>query len=206
MAKTKNTMRKTGNKGQLISAGGQHLAIKLPPCRSARLGGHDANRTGFTLDEGSTSKGGSSRSKRKRDDDDPNPKPGKQPRQNIPTKNLTRIPKPKAKLSMSELCKKWNRKARIGLTSETKKAWLKKTDQKRDQQGHVLQHLVPGLTALREIKFYQRCQAFLIPMLQFSHLVREICQDCEFHENPLRWQVNAIFSFNVRPRHTLLDF
>ena len=98
------------------------------------------NRTGFTLDEGSTSEGGSSRSKRGRDDpqEDPNPKPLKQPRQNIPTKNLTRIPKPKEKLSMSELCRKWNRKARIGLTSETKKAWLKKTDRKRDQQGHVL--------------------------------------------------------------------
>ena len=205
MAKTKNTFRKTDNKGQLISEGGKQLAIKSPPRRSARLG-HDANRTGFTSDEGSTSEGGSSRSKRKRDDDDPNPKPGKQPRQIIPTKNLTRIPRPKLKPSMSELCKKWNRKARIGLTSETRKAWLKKTDRKRDQQGHVLRRLVPGSTALREIKFYQRCQAFLIPMLPFSRLVHEVCQDCEFHENPLRWQANAIFSLQCAAEAYLAGF
>ena len=209
MAKTKNMMRKTNSKGQLISAGRQQLAIKSPPRRSVRLGGHDANRTGFTSDKGSTSEGGSSRSKRKRDANDPNPKPGKQPRQNILTKTRIpkpRIPKPKAKLSMSELCKKWNRKARIGLTSETKKAWLKKTDRKRDQQGHVLQCLVPGSTALREIKFYQQCQAFLIPMLPFSRLVCEICQDCEFRENPLRWQVNAIFSLQCAAEAYLAGF
>ena len=193
MARTKNMAKKTDEQGRLISAGGQTLAVKTPPHRSLRLG-HDANRTGFTSDKGSMSEGGSSRSKRKRDDDDPNPKPGKQPRQNIPTKKVTRIQRPKLKPSMSELCKIWNRRARIGLMSETKKAWLKKTDRKRDQQGHVLRRLVPGSTALREIKFYQRCQAFLIPMLPFSRLVREVCQDCEFRENPLHWQANVIFS------------
>ena len=72
---------------------------------------------------------GSSRSKRGRDpDDDPNPTPPKQPQQNIPTKNLRKIARPGAKLSMAELCRKWNRKARIGLTSETRRAWLKKSD------------------------------------------------------------------------------
>ena len=78
----------------------------------------------FSSDEAMSD--GSSRSKRKREGKDPNPTPSKQPHQSIPCKNLNQIPRPQPRQSMTELCSFWNRKAQIGLTSETAKRWLRK--------------------------------------------------------------------------------
>ena len=51
MAKTKQTMWKTDDKGQLILTGGKKLATKGPVRKSPRKAGHDTNHTGFTSDE-----------------------------------------------------------------------------------------------------------------------------------------------------------
>ena len=52
--------------------------------------------------------------------------------------------------------------------------------------------MIPGETTLREIKFYQWCQTFLVPQVPFNHLVREICEELRVDEDlswdPLHWQ------------------
>ena len=183
MAKTKQMMRKTDDKGQLISAGGKKVATKSPVRKSPRRAGHDANRTGFTSDEPSES------------EPMPQPQPPKQPRRKpqIASKNLSQV-KRKPHENMQELCRKWNRRGRIGLTSETARGWLKKGERQRNAQGHVLRRLIPGHTALREIKHYQRCRTFLIPQIPFHRLVREVCNDDPLSTTVFRWQANALFT------------
>ena len=183
MAKTKQTKRKTDDKGQLISAGGKKVATKSPVRRSPRRAGHDANRTGFTSDEPSES--------------EPVPQSPlpKQPRRKpqIASKDLSQV-KRKPHENMHELCRRWNRRGRIRLTSETARGWLKKGERQRNTQGHVLHQMIPGHTALREIKHYQRCRTFLIPQIPFHRLVCEVCNDDPLSTTVFRWQANALFT------------
>ena len=95
--------------------------------------------------------------------------------------------KPAKKLTGRELCREWNRTGRIGLTSETAQGWLKKTTKKRNQQGKALRRWRPGTKALQEIRFYQRCRTFLIPVIPFQKLVREVCDDDQLRKTVLRW-------------------
>ena len=183
MVKTKQTLRKTDDKGQLISTGGKGVATKSPVRRSLRRAGHDANCTGFTSDEQSES------------EPIPQPQPSKQPKKKpqIASKDLSQV-KRKLREKMQELCRRWNRRGRIGLTSETARGWLKKGKRQRNAQGHVLRRMIPGHTALREIKHYQRCRTFLIPQIPFHRLVREVCNEDPLSTTIFRWQVNALFT------------
>ena len=94
---------------------------------------------------------------------------------------------------MKELTASWNRRARVGLTSETAQGWLKKTEQKRNDQNCLLQIAVPGVKALKEIQFYQGCQTFLVSILPFQRLVWEISHNYPFSEESMRWQAKALF-------------
>ena len=96
-------------------------------------------------------------------------------------------------MSMKELCADWNRKARLKIPNETTQGWLKKTAKKRAVQGKVLKRAQPGVRALKEIRHYQRCQVFLIPVLPFQRLVREISINSLYAKEGLRWQSNALF-------------
>ena len=86
----------------------------------------------------------------------------------------------------------WNRSARIGGSNETARGWLKKSEKRRNQQKHSLRRKRPGVTALREIKFYQKCRTFLIPKKSFCTLVRKVQTQTIGNFN-LRWQSVALF-------------
>ena len=70
--------------------------------------------------------------------------------------------------------------------------------------------MVPGMKALKEIKFYQRCQTFLVPQLPFSHLVREICEEIRESEDistvPLCWQAIALFALQTSSEAYMAGF
>ena len=51
----------------------------------------------------------------------------------------------------------------------------------------------PGTKSLRDIRFYQRCQTFLVPVVPFQRLVRQICLELE-GGGDLRWQSVALFA------------
>ena len=183
MAKTKQTARKGTEPG--LSEGGMQLATLGSGGGQRKSPRRGANRTGFTSDEGESSNL-SSRSKRSQNDpeDDPTGEPGEpQPQR-----------RPGPKVTDKELVREWNKKARIGFTSETARGWLKKTVAKRGNQRRALRLARPGVKALREIKFYQRCQTFLIPVLPFQRLVREVCSDDKTCKKALRWQCIALFT------------
>ena len=124
--------------------------------------------------------------------------------QEAPRKDLKKI-KRKGKPPMKELCHQWNKSGRIGLDSETARGWLKKTEKKRNAQGRVLQRAHPGTTALREIRHYQRCQT-LMATLPFQWLVREVCLDLCSADLQLRWQSNALFTFQTTAEAYLAGF
>ena len=69
--------------------------------------------------------------------------------------------------------------------------------------------MVPGTKVLKEIKFYQQCQTFLVPQLPFSHLVREICEEIRESEDistvPLRWQAITLFALQTSSEAYVLD-
>ena len=151
-----------------------------------------ANHTGLTTDEGESS-GMSTRSKRSgNEDDDDSTKvenkdnatakhPSKPAYQPLPAKNLKKVARVvKPKQTMKELCRTWNKSASTGLVSETAHEWLIKTEKKRNTQNQVLRKAKPGMKALREIKFYQSCQSFLIQVIPFQRLVREVCDEQKF--------------------------
>ena len=77
---------------------------------------------------------------------------------------------------------------------ETSAGWLKKTEKQRTEQRRVLRRAKPGVQALKEIRHYQRCQTFLIAVLPFQRLVREVCDECDVRNTDLRWQSNALFT------------
>ena len=113
-------------------------------------------------------------------------------------KMLKKMPKKSSKphhlMTMKELCADWNRTGRCGLPSETTHGWLKKTEKKRDGQQRNLKRAKPGVRVLREIRHYQRCQTFLIAVLPFQRLVRELSLNSPFAKEGMRWQSNALFS------------
>ena len=165
--------------------------------------------TGFTSDEGSVS-GGSGRKCHRivSEDEDENQDntPASPPPQRTPTKGkpgckiikskaLQKKPsKPRKEMTMKELCADWNRKACVGIPSEMTQGWLKKTEKKREGQRWVLKRARPGMRALKEIRHYQRCQTFLIPVLLFQCLVREVSINSLYAKEGLRWQSNVLFS------------
>ena len=208
MARTKQTAKKTDNQGRLPVA-------RKSPRRSPRILDSDssleaaydlytvdpmasrssprkrtANQTGFT----SSDSDGSSRKRRKQNTggtDQPTPSTSNVSNQPpTPTKDLWKIKKP-VKESARARIQRWNRTARIGFTSETKQGWLRKTERKRNDQRQLLRRARPGTRSLQEIRFYQRCQAFLIPNKPFIRLVCDICER-SLHI-AIRWQSIALF-------------
>ena len=63
-------------------------------------------------------------------------KPGRKILKSTPLKKGKSAPRKEP--SMKELTTSWNRQAHVGLTSETVQGWLKKTEQKRDNQNRLL--------------------------------------------------------------------
>ena len=104
-----------------------------------------------------------------------------------------------------ELVAPWNRTARVKKKSETLQGWLKKTQRKRDGQNRLLRRMKPGTKALREIRFYQRCQTFLIPVSPFHRLVHQICLELEGGAN-LRWQSTALFALQCSTEAYMAGF
>ena len=205
MARTKQMQNKTDSKGQLVSPGGEIIAMKSPR-RSPQKNkgqGHDTNRTGFPSEnsEGEMSRE-SSRSKRRATED---PNPGSKKRARLASKELQKA-KPMKKPTMRELCVNWNRSARTGLNTETVRGWLKTGERKQNEQGRLLCRAIPGGKALWEIKHYQRCQAFLVPQLPFHHLVREICDNEPLCTRTLRWQANALFTLQCATEAYMAGF
>ena len=61
----------------------------------------------------------------------------------------------------------------------------------KNAQGRSVRRLRPGTLALREIKFYQHTQVFLIAIRPFVCLCREIGQD---YKTDIRWKPEAFFT------------
>ena len=95
---------------------------------------------------------------------------------------------------MKELTREWNTTGRVRLNLETAMGWLKKTEKQREGQRRVLKRLVPGVKALWEIRHYQQCRTFLIAVLPFQRLVREVCNNSLYTKEGIRWQSNALFT------------
>ena len=96
--------------------------------------------------------------------------------------------------TMKKMTREWNRTGRIGLKSETTQGWLKKMTKKREGQQQALRKVTPGTRALREIRHYQRCRTFLIAVLPFQRLVRELTCNSLYTRDGLRWQSNDLFT------------
>ena len=216
MARTKQTAWKNQEKSlqPQLSSGGFQIAVKSPhrsPClegesskdsipsprHSPRKRG--AQKMGFTSteDDSSDVSSRSTRDRKETRDKDP-PIAGKLAQQPLPKKNLrkkkTALGK---KIVTKEIVREWNKMGRIGFKSETARGWLKKTERKRNEQGRVLQWLKPGTNSLREIQFYQRCQTFLIPVIPFQRLVREVVDKETMKKTALRWQSIALFTLQT---------
>ena len=89
-------------------------------------------------------------------------------------------------MSAKEIVTHWNRTAHIKKPSVTAQGWLKKTERRRDMQNHLLRRMKPGTKSLKEIRFYQQYQTFLIAVSPFQCLVREVCLSLD-GEGDLRW-------------------
>ena len=157
----KQTARKNQNNPPQpqLSSGGFQIAVRSPR-RSPRFEGEfsqdsfgssmlslrrsprkrSVQKTGFTSTEDDSSDV-SSRSKRSRKEvgsQDP-PIAGKSGRQPLPKKILQKKKTiPGKKVVTKEMVREWNKMGRIGFKSETVRGWLKKTERKRNEQGHVL--------------------------------------------------------------------
>ena len=119
---------------------------------------------------------------------------GGKPSKKLATVRQTIHRKPQNIMSMKELTADWNRRARIGLRTETLQGWMKSTKKVREGQQQVLRRAAPGVKALKEIRHYQCCQQFLIAVLPFQHLVREITCEISSIGESIHWQSNALFS------------
>ena len=203
MVRTKQTGCKTGTKDTTgLSAGGQKLAVSgggdraspgTSTSRPTRCSPHPPASTGFTLgeeteNEPTTATDRSCPNKRGRQDPSPSLAPSNKPRRQLPPRKSMKD------MSMKELCREWNKRAQIGLQCETMREWLKKSQGKRNKQGQRLKRAQPGVRALREIRHYQRCRTFLIAVIPFQRLVREVCDDPEVRGTGLHWQSNALFT------------
>ena len=118
----------------------------------------------------------------------PNPK-GSLAAKNI---NLIRAPR-RGRKGLAEIAK-WNRMARQGVYNETKRGWMAKVKRQRDENGRMIRKARYGIRALREIRFYQKSTCFLIPMLAFQRLVREVASDFKIQGQEVRWQARALYA------------
>ena len=118
---------------------------------------------------------------------------GEQPRQPIAAKNLNLIRAPRrGKSGFSEIAA-WNRSARQGAWNETKRGWMAKHERQQDDRGRPLRRRRPGIGALYEIRFYQKSTCFLVPMVAFQRLVRQVALDVALGGKEYRWQARALF-------------
>ena len=108
-------------------------------------------------------------------------------------------------MSAKELVAHWNRTARIKKPSVTAQGWLKKTERRRDAQNWLLRRMKPGTRSLREIRFYQRCQTFLIAVSPFQRLVCEVCLSLD-GEGDLCWQSTALFALQCSTEAYMVGF
>ena len=121
----------------------------------------------------------------------------------VPTKDLRKIKKP-TKESARAVTQRWNRTACIGYTSETRRGWLRKTERKHNDQRQLLRRARPDTRWLQEIRFYQRCQTFLIPTKPFIRLLRDICE--RSLNVSIRWQSVALFILQVAAEAYMAGF
>ena len=122
--------------------------------------------------------------------------------QNIPWKpkgpvaakniNLIRAPR-RGRRGLAEIAE-WNRMARQGVYNETKRGWMAKVKRQRDENGRMIRKERSGIRALQEICFYQKSTCFLIPMLAFQRLVREVALDFKIQGQEVRWQARALYA------------
>ena len=104
-----------------------------------------------------------------------------------------------------ELITHWNRTARIKKLLVTAKGWLKKTECRRDTQNHLLRRMKPGTKSLKEIRFYQWCQTFLIAVSPFQCLVREVCLSLD-GGGDLHWQSVTLFALQCSTEAYMAGF
>ena len=118
----------------------------------------------------------------------PNPK-GPLVAKNI---NLIRAPR-RGRKGLAEIAR-WNRMARQGVYNEMKRGWMAKVKRQRDENGRMIRKARSGIRALREIRFYQKSTCFLIPMLAFQCLVREVALDFKIQGQEVCWQARALYA------------
>ena len=142
------------------------------------------------------------------------PKPGlshgKTPRTPLLSKNMRKVAQTNNLIRASRRgvsgflqIARWNRTARQKRANETKQGFMKRPDKQHDANGKLLRRNRPGTVALREIRFYQRSQVFLIPMRAFQRLVREYTADIR---TDLRWQTTALYNLQVAAEAYLVGF
>ena len=142
----------------------------------------------------------------------PGPSQGKTPRTPIASKNMRKVALTNNLIRANRRgvsgflqIAKWNRTARQkgGRENETKRGYMRRPDKQHDANGRLLRRNRPGTVALREIRFYQRSQVFLIPMRAFQRLVREYTNDIS---TDLRWQTTALYNLQVAAEAYLVGF
>ena len=119
---------------------------------------------------------------------------GKQPRKLIPKKPLRKAAPPSQRRTAWQKIAWWNRTARSSprRANETTRGWMKRPEYKvRNARGRAVRRWRPGTLALREIKFYQHTQVFLIAIRPFVRLCRELGQDVK---TDIRWRPEAFFA------------
>ena len=119
---------------------------------------------------------------------------GKQPCKLIPKKPLRKAAPPSLHRTAWQKITWWNRTARScpRRSNESTRGWMKRPEYKvKNAQGRSVRRLRPGTLALREIKFYQHTQVFLIAIRPFIRLCREIGQD---YKTDIRWKPEAFFT------------
>ena len=108
---------------------------------------------------------------------------GKQPRKLIPKRPLRKAAPPSLHPSPSPSPRRNN---------ESTRGWMKRPEYKvKNARGRSVRRLRPGTLVLREIKFYQHAQVFLIAIRPFICLCHEIGQD---YKTDIRWKPEAFFT------------
>ena len=119
---------------------------------------------------------------------------GKQPRKLIPKKPLRKAAPPSVRRTAWQKIAWWNRTARScpRKSNESTRGWMKRPEYKvKNARGRSVRRLRPGTLALREIKFYQHTQVFLIAIRPFIRLCCEIRQD---YKTDIHWKPEAFFT------------
>ena len=84
--------------------------------------------------------------------------------------------------------------AHQGVYNETKRGWMAKLKRQHDENGRKIKKARYSIRAFREIRFYQKSTCFLIPMLAFQRLVREVASDFKIQGQEVRWQARALYA------------